>query len=340
MASAFKRKDSPFYWIRLKRIDGTWTQRSSGVRIGADGADRRISQLVAEATKEEKTMVKTGSSALFSKWVPQWLQFQYEGKNLARYVNAWAHLSLYFRRKGIVHPGEITYALCRAYMTWRSDEVVAKKDGRKPAAWNTALLELKILSIIMQQAVRMNFITVNPVIKLGLKRRKPAEKCVITIAEEELIYAKLREKKKATWMLDSFTVAMKQGCRLREVEVPLERISEEQMVIVFRVKKGGLHPAPLHKDLLPMLARAKAAGQKTLVVLPRQASARWKEFFEEIGLSHLCFHCTRVTVVTRLCEAGYSESQTMAYVGHASETVHAIYRKIRPKAVASLGDAL
>ena len=95
-----------------------------------------------------------------------------------------------------------------------------------------------------------------------------------------------------------------------------------------------------YKDLLPLVKKARKEGRKTLVELPAQPSPRWIKFFKSIGLDDLCFHCTRVTVVTRLCEAGFSESQTMSYVGHTSELVHAVYRKMRPTAVAKLGDVL
>lgn len=142
------------------------------------------------------------------------------------------------------------------------------------------------------------------------------------------------------WMEESFLVAMRQGCRLREIQVPMDRIDVKGMVITFKVKGGKLHAAPLHKDLLPLVKKAKAEKRVCLVELPEQPSPRWQKFFNAIGLGHLCFHCTRVSVVTRLCEAGFSESQTMAYVGHASEAVHAVYRKMRPVAVAKLGDVL
>jgi hypothetical protein len=42
---------------------------------------------------------------------------------------------------------------------------------------------------------------------------------------------------------------------------------------------------------------------------------------------------------TRLCEAGFSETQTTSYTGHSPKTVHAVYQKFRPTAAAKLGDA-
>jgi hypothetical protein len=57
-------------------------------------------------------------------------------------------------------------------------------------------------------------------------------------------------------------------------------------------------------------------------------------------LRHLCFHCTRVTVITRLCRANVSESQAMRFVGHASETIHRVYQRLRAEDVSACVSAL
>ena len=48
-------------------------------------------------------------------------------------------------------------------------------------------------------------------------------------------------------------------------------------------------------------------------------------FFKDIDLSHLCFHSTRVTVVTRMARRGVPIQQAMAFVGHASTLIHKIH---------------
>lgn len=337
MASYFIRPDSRYYWIRYKTPSGTWGQRSSGIVIADPGAKRKIAQQVADETAKEDFQDSDGS-AMLTRWVPAWIEYKYKKnkKSVSRAKNAWAHLSVFFEDRDIKHPGEVTYAVAHDFMRWRT----TKKVGKKIAAWNTAITEVRFLGAIMQEALRRGWIIANPCAKLCLQKEDPAPKRVISREEEELIFRELRERGKPKWMEESFLVAIKQGCRMREVEVPLSRIDTEAMTITFWVKGGRFHTAPLHPDLLPLVARAKAEKRETLVSLPAQTSPRWSEFFELIKLEGLCFHCTRVTVVTRLCEAGFSESQTMAYVGHASELVHALYRKMRPSAVAGLCNAL
>lgn len=338
MASYFRRTDSPFFWIRAKGLDGRWSQYSSGVRADSAGALRKIHQMVAEvAAKEMENVV--GSSAMFRNWVPKWIDYKYLNKwSRKRCVNAWAHWSVFLEERKLVHPAEMTYSIAHEFMRWRSDP--PENSGRRKAAWNTAVMEVRFMGSVMQESLRRGWITANPFGRLGLAKRQPREKRAITRAEENRIFDELRNRKLANWMSESFLVAMRQGCRLKEVEVPMEQIDTKAMVILFNVKGGRQHAAPLHKDLLPLVAKAKSENRNVLVKLPEQPSPRWREFFLSIGIGDLCFHCTRVTVVTRLCEAGFSESQTMAYVGHASESVHAIYRKMKPNALASLGDVL
>ena len=342
MASYYSRPRSPFYWIRYRKPDGSWGAKSSGVRKDTPGSLRTIHQMVGAETSKEKCDSETGLSALFTRWVPQWIEYKYTNEiTRFRYQYAWAHLSMYLSMRRVTHPSEMTYALCHDYVQWRTSEEAAEDECRKPAAWNTAVKEMKVMGTIMQEALRRGWVIANPCAKLGFGTRNVSEKRAITIAEEKKIYKELHSKRKSCpWMEECFLVAMKQGCRLSEVQVPLDRIDTEAMSISFKIKGGRFHTAPLHKDLLPLVRKAREEKRAVLVPLPSGPSSWWCQFFDAIGLGDLCFHCTRVTVVTRLAEAGFSESQTMAYVGHSSYMVHALYRKMRPKAVASLGNVL
>ena len=307
-----------------------------------DGSLRRIHQLVAEETAKEAVDSADGASVMFRRWVPGWIEYNYSNlKSRQRCENAWAHVSVFFAKRGITHPMDVTYAVAHEYVRWRTSDKVAAEEGRRVAAWNTAVMEERFLGSMMQESLRRGWVTANPCARLGLARRTPKEKPAITREEEVVIFRELKARRsESPWMEEAFLVAIRQGCRLREVQVPLHRVDVKGMVITFKVKGGKFHPAPLHKDLLPLVAKAVAEKRECLVELPEQPSPRFAKFFNAIGMGHLCFHCTRVSVVSRLCEAGFSESQTMAYVGHASEAVHAVYRRMRPVAVAALGDVL
>jgi len=341
MASYFTRKDSPFYWIRFQRTDGTWGQRSSKVRCDEKAALRKIHQMVAEDTSAEKIHSGDGSMALFDRWVPNWINYKYANLGTrGRRKTAWAHLSMFLKMRNVYHPQEITYGFCHDYVQWRTSAEESAKDKRKGACLSTALLEIKALGVIMQESVRRGWCLANPCHRVGIIKNEPKPKRAITRDEEKTIFDGLRAMKaKRGWMAEAFLVAMRQGCRISEVAVPLEQIDTAAMTVMFKVKGNRFHAAPLHKDLLPLVEQAKSEKRSLLVELPAGASILFIKFFRKLGLD-LCFHCTRVTVVTRLCEAGFSESQTMAYVGHSSSLVHSLYRKMRPVAVACLGDVL
>ena len=63
--------------------------------------------------------------------------------------------------------------------------------------------------------------------------------------------------------------------------------------------------------------------------MPAQRARNWHRFFRKIGLPHISFHCTRVTVITRLARAGVPEQQAMRFIGHATLEVHRIYQKLK-----------
>ena len=311
------------------------------MRCDEKAALRKIHQMVADDTSAEESHSNEGAMALFDRWVPGWINYRYTNLGTrGRRKTSWAHLSMFLKMRRISHPQELTYGHCHDYAQWRTSAAEAAKDGRRAARMSTALTEIKGLGAIMQEAVRRGWSLANPCHKMGIEKNEPKEKRAISRDEENIIFAKLRAMpKKRSWMADAFLVGMRQGCRISEVAVPLEQVDTKAMTILFKVKGGKFHAAPLHKDLLPLVARARKEKRGKLVELPAGASSLFIEFFKSLGMD-LCFHCTRVTVVTRLCEAGFSESQTMAYVGHSSSLVHALYRKMRPVAVAALGDVL
>lgn len=339
MASYYRKPRSPYYWMRVKRPNGNWTNVSSGIRVDSPGSLRKVQQRVAQESAKENRQADDGSKAFLRNWVPQWIGYHYTNRfSSARAMNAWAHLSAYFKLKGILHPEEVTYGLCHEYMKWRTDAEACATEGRRLGNWNTALTELRVLGTIMQEALAQQWIIANPCARLRLGRKDVKEKSAIERDEQEDIEEKL--KTAPQWMQDSWLVGIKQGCRLSEARIPMESVSLEKMVIPFRVKGGKIHPAPLHRDLIPLIRRRREAKEAWLVDIPPNASKLWNQWFTNHGYPHLSYHCLRVTVITRFALANHTAEKAMQYVGHCSEMVHAIYRKLRPKDVAQLGDCL
>lgn len=329
MAFHYIRKGSPYYWIKFRKPDGTRSAKSSGIKVEHKGGLRRVKTMVAEMSAEEQMQQDEECSALFDEWVLSWLDYQYTNPNtLTRYKNAWTHISSFLKKRGIQHPNEVSYQMCHEYMRVRSEH----------CTWNTALTELRVLGAIEQEAVRRGYIPANPCSRLRLGRRNTKEKREIT--NEEMEYIESQIHLAPEWMQKAWLVGRKQGCRLSEVKVKMSDVHEDQGIILFHVKGGKIHPAPLHNDLLPTVKLCREQGREYLVDLPIYASKLIIQWLRNIGVEDISFHCLRVTVVTQLARAGYSESQVMEYVGHCSEMVHAIYRKLKPADLKHLGDAL
>lgn len=335
MASHYTRAGSPFYWIKFRRPDGTRGAMSSGVRAGEPGALKKIRRMVAEERVREQSYQADGSGEFFRAWVEGWFRIQYQGTTLTRYVNAWAALAAYLDAEGVLHPAEIGYRHAEGWMRWRTDP--PEGAGVRRAKWNTALTDLRVLSAVMQEAVRRGFAQANPLLKTGFRRRDAKIKPAISRGEEEAILSALAVGPR--WMLDAFRVAMCHGCRLSEVQVPAERIHLGRGEMTLRGKGGSDFIVPIHPDILG-LAEEAVEARRPLVTLGKAPAKKFCQLFASIGLGHLSFHCTRVTVATRLRDAGVGREDAMEYLNHASEVIHQIYLRSNPDRLRPLHAAL
>lgn len=334
MASSFTRSDSPYFWLRLKAADGSWTKVNSQIRIDDPDGARKLKMRLAKEGVKEVVMPKFAGSR-FEVWVPAFLKNHYSHPlSFQRAMNAWAAVSVYLERRELLVPSQINHRHGHDYVNWRQ----APDGGVKARSKNTALLEVKVLSVIMHEAVKMGWISGNPLLRLGIKRTPPKEKLEITAEAAIEIEAALEAEPQ--WMRDAWLIATRQGCRLRATAVPMELVDEAAKTIVFRNKGGRLYGAPLHKDLLALVKRRRQEKAALLVEIPKAPSKSWHTFFKKLGMAGVSFHSTRVTVITRFARANVSISQAMSYVGHSSEIVHRIYQKLQPPDVSHLGDLL
>jgi site-specific recombinase XerC len=334
MASFFQHKNSGFYYLKVKR-GGKWVQVPTNIRVEHVDSLRRVKMMALQESAKELEIPR-GSSGW--EWVPGFLRTQFGevSTTLQRYGEAWTALEIYIALKECLGPERVTHTLCYEYCDWR---VSCREHGMRPVKWNTALHELKVFSRILSEAVKRGMIQANPCFRLGLRRRNTRVKPEITHEEQAIIEEAL--KNQPQWMQDSWTIAMCQGFRLSETNCPLSRVEFGLGTISVIGKGHKVHTAPLHPKVREIALRAKQAKQERLLDrFPHKASLHWVKFFRSIGMSHLSFHCTRVTVVTRLARSGASKAQTMAYVGHASETVHEVYLRLSAPDVAHLGKLL
>ena len=338
MASYITRKGSPFYWLKLKDAQtGIWKQVHSGVRIDAADGLRKVKIKVLEAEMKELMNSPTQEKQEGLRgwgWVAGFFVQHYRNeKSLVRAKNAWSALAVFLELQHIAGAGDVTHMHGHEYVQWRQNPPAGSVRAR---GRNTALTEIKILSVVVQEAVRRGMAASNPLFRLGIKRTPVKHKPAITAEEQERIEEAL--KSAPQWMQDQWLLAMRHACRLREVQVPLipERLDLARGVIVFCGKKDKLHAMPLHPDCVPIVERRMAEGAEFLVDVPPLPSRAWRKFFDGLGLRHISFHSTRVSVITRLAQKGVPEAVTMRYVGHASLTVHRAYQQLRLRTCSTL----
>jgi integrase len=340
MASLYKKPNSPNWFIQFIDADGKRRNKSTGFRADNPAETVKARALRAELeAKELNRNVGKISGGGWETWVPQYLERHCESPaTLQRYTNSWSWLAYWLQQKRYNSPRAITYRNALEYIEWRT---TYKKKTGKTAGRNTAIMELKLLAMIMGEAVRLGHADANPLVSLKLRRDKAAKKPEMTDKE----IAKIRKalKGEPEWMQIAFDIALHTGCRLRETRLPLNCLIFKENKITFPSPKGGEDRAfsiPMPSALRPLLERVRKARKKFTVELPFQPSRRWQQFFVKLNMPHLCFHCLRVTYVNRLRRAGVPREAAMRLVNHSSELVHQIYQREKFEDVAEWRDAV
>jgi integrase len=209
----------------------------------------------------------------------------------------------------------------------------------------TAIVELKLLRRVMAEAVRRGFVDKNPLADLHLKKPKHKEKPEISTEEEAAIRAALATMEghlpvTQRWMTVSFLFGIRHGWRIAETSFPLKRVDFTAWEVLVHSKGDKWRTVPVHPELRPILTALREAGAKLSCVFPdggrpEDGSRHWSMMLRGCErdnikgiLPHLCHHCCRVSVISRLARAGVPERLVMEFVGHWSVTSHRIYSRV------------
>lgn len=338
MASLYTRKRSRFWWVEYVDASGERRQESTKLRRDKASETKKARALRDELTIKERAQSATADSCFgefWNAWVPLLLEQRYGSSPLTyhRATAAWRNVEAFLQAHEIVVPRQLTRQQVRDYVAWR--RVTRPEMGVHKAAKNTALLEIKFLGLIMDEAIQSGFCSTNPCRRLGIKRDKPKPKPKIEIDEHRRITRAL--KREPEWMRVSYKIAWEQGCRFSETCFPLSDVDLARNVIGFRTKgeKETIAEFPLSPRLRPLLRRLIRSapdwrlGKKRTFEMPKWPAKKWFYFFRRHGLGHLCFHSTRVSFVTRCYEAGIPREHVMRLAGHASTLAHEIYPRVK-----------
>lgn len=340
MASIYRKQNSPFWFIQFVDANGIRRNKSTGLRT--DSPPETVKARALRAELEVKELSRTDSDVsgeCWETWVPDYLERHCQSsRTLERYKGNWQWLAVWLQENRYRSPRAITYRNALGYIDWR---ITFKKKTGKSVGRNTAIMELKLLAMIIGEAVRLGHADANPLINLKLRRDKSPKKPELT--DKEITEIREALQSEPEWMQTAFEISLHTGCRLRETRLPVDCLNFKENKITFPAPKGGEDRAfsiPMPSALRPLLQRIGNSKQKFTVEFPFQPSRRWQQFFIKIDKPHLCFHCLRVTYVNRLRRAGVPREAAMRLVNHSSELIHQVYQREKVEDVAHWRDAV
>lgn len=341
MASIFRQRKSQFWWIKHRDPQGRIVRRSTHFSARTAQGTREARRLQAELTLAERQQKPDVQSEAWAAWVVSFINLHYPAtdrpaSNLRCQI-AWRHLARFLEEHKVTMPRLLTRAHCMSYFDWR-----------KGAGRNTALLEIKFLGLLMNEAVLRGFALSNPCARLGVQRANIKIKPELTDADLDRIRAAVAadaNPARREFFANSLAIASAHGCRLSETYLnPMTDVDLKRGTIYFRAKGRRDHIVPLHPSLQSLFRGLQRAGRTETYARPKSPAKEWWGLMVRSGIKTnkptACFHSLRVTAASRLARAGVSEALAMQYLGHASSTVHRSYQRWRAEDLSACHAAL
>lgn len=329
MAFLYHRKGSPFHWISYRDpIMGKRVCESTGLRVSCRNETRLAHARVLEISTKELAVGRIAASEAWSHWVEPFLLARYSTaaqlRTLERYKTSWRNILPFLEERGLRFPRQLRREDLFAYIAWRK---TTRNERVRPCSANTARHEIKMLGMILAEAVVRGYCARNVARDLSLKKETPKQKPEFTA--EDILEIRRRLQTEPDWMRISFEISIHHGTRLRATQVELHQdIDWTAGTITFHEKGNKLLTVPMAPELRPLLEQRRVEGHRFSCLLPPGASKAWRAFFNKMGRRDFCFHCCRVTTVSRLARAGVSEALATRFVGHASTEIHRSYQRI------------
>ena len=329
MSFLYQRKGSPFHWISYRHpITGVRVYESTGLKVSNRNETRQAHARALELTTKELALGRIVKTEAWSYWVEPFLNGKYSTaaqlRTLERYKTSWRNIVPFLEERGLRFPRQLQREDLFAYIEWRK---TTRNERVRPCSFNTARHEIKLLGTILAEAVARGYCTRNVARDLGLKREPAAQKPEFTT--EDILEIRRRLKAEPEWMQISYEIALHQGTRLRATQVDLHKdVDWAAGTITFHEKGNRKLTVPIAPELRPLLERRYREGHRFSCLIPRSASAAWRSFFDRMGRRDFCFHCCRVTTISRLARAGVSEALATRYVGHSSTEIHRSYQRL------------
>ena len=153
MAYLYRKNRSPYWYIQYIDSERIKHDKSTGLRADDPNDTAKAKTLRAELEANEHRKIPLVNGAAWDIWVPKFLDRHCQTEpTLERYQDAWKWLAMWLQRARIHAPRQLTYRRGVEYVDWRTN---FKKRTGKRVGRNTAIFELKTLSLIVGEAVRL-----------------------------------------------------------------------------------------------------------------------------------------------------------------------------------------
>jgi site-specific recombinase XerD len=325
MAQLREEKHSPFYYVRYKDLEtGRWRDKSTKLRLDTP-SDRLKARKLCDEYSSREAQVGPQDSGNFSNWVSSFLKQHYQNPNsLKRYSTAWGHIIDFLKLYNLRHPAQLKYIHANIYVEWR------KKEGVKH---NSARLEVKLLSFILNEAIRREIITTNPLALAKIAKEASEDKPEISHEQFKAIQKALLSK--PPWMNLIFHVCAYTGVRYGDGNITMSQVDFKNNTILLNDSKRQLS-SKKKKYLFPLSGPFKSFLRKFFQKNPahfkKLVSSDNTQFNKVMktatGIANMTSHCNRVTFVTGCHRSGVSERQSKLLVNHSSSLVQDIYSKL------------
>jgi hypothetical protein len=333
--SEYTRRDSPFVWIQY----GTCAADKRCIKTAIRKDDRERKRKVAsELNRIERQLLPLVSDDRPAngdgwKWVDAFLATRYAARpgSFDAYRRQWHWLRLFLRENEIASPAMVTRELLFEYPAWRK---LARSVKREPRL-ATAILGLKLMGIVLDEALNRGLIANNPARKLNIHAEETALRPEITDEMFAVIWRELQTQ--PDWMRKSFFLAINTGLRFATTRLHRSQIRKASDDMLIEKPKGGRKrefAIPIYDSIREMIDGFMRSRDEYIWTAPERGEGSltglaWSKFFRQSAayVPALCFHSTRVTFITRGMRAGIPEPVMMKMVNHASKDVSRIYQR-------------
>jgi integrase len=328
MANKYKKKGSPYWWIRFKDASGKYKDVSSKLRYDNPQETKECNARLVLTEAEEGR--KVNNAERWESWVPTFFETLVADAGTRKgYQQSWSWIRSYLNEIGVSTPSQVTYKVGIDFLAWR------KRNGlKKETKATTAFRDLKVLRKLMNHAVRLEIAPGNPLNQMGIPRPEHAKKEEYTDAQIKQLYAAFAKHcKENDWKYVAFRIGMELGIRLAATQIAWDRVDFGKDVMIVTGKrsngKNKDYPTIIPKSLKPLLLKQKALGGKYTVELPANASQLFGKFLHKVAkLPNHCFHGTRVTFNARLeRNPDVNGRVAMQALNHTSASAHAVYQR-------------